>query len=240
MLKRRDAEVVLKFDPLALERCYLVADILNDEFGEPFVEYGLLGLADQARPFHVVATPLLVGQSVTAARVEQPGRQVLRMRDEMERLGHRMQRTLVPITFIHRHPGGCDASITDEVFLEGVFVDQVSTVVSFEEIRPVDEANPPCLCVGLQRLLRDFRGDGNGGVEIRCEYSIALSLIVNRERGHRLYAVRKTRCGFCGQSAVSYVPARIDPDSLSPVSEQDRAAMRIPLQEEIQAKISFD
>ena len=74
----------------------------------------------------------------------------------------------------------------------------------------------------------------------RFDYSIALSLIVNRERDHRLYAVRKTRCRFCGQSAVSYLPARIVPDADSSVSERDRAAMRTALEEEIQAKISFD
>ena len=239
-LRQRASEVLLSFDPLALERCYLVAEILHDEFAEPFVEYGLLGLADQAKPFHVVATPLLPGQSVTAASVEQPGRQVLRMRDEMETLAHRMQRQLVPIAFIHRHPSCCDASITDDVFLRGVFVDQVSTVVSFEEVRPVDAADPPCSCPGVQGLLRDSSRSGRGLVELRSEYAIAFSLIVNRERDHRLYAVRKATCSFCGRSALSEVPARIAPDPRSRVSERDRAGLRSPLEREIREKISFD
>ena len=117
MLNHSDSEVLLSFDPLVLERCYLVADILHDEFAESYMEYGLLGLADESKPFHVVATPLLVGQNVTTASVEQPGRQVLRMREEMETLSHRMQRQLVPIAFIHRHPSCCEASATDDAFI---------------------------------------------------------------------------------------------------------------------------
>jgi hypothetical protein len=240
MLSQPDSEILLSFDRLALERCYLVADILREEFAEPVAEYGLVGLADEARPLHVLATPLLVGQSVTSASVEQPGRQVLRMRDEMEMLARRMRRRLVPIAFIHRHPSCCDASDTDEAFLRGVFVDQVSTVVSFDEVRRVEEEDRPCSCPGVECLLRDSSAGGGGPVELRSEYSIAFSLIVNGERDHRLYAVRKETCPLCGRSAVSDVPARIEPDPRSPVSHRDRAAMRAPLALEIEAKIRFD
>lgn len=240
MLSPPDSEILLRFDRWALERCYLVADVLRDEFGEPFAEYGLIGLADQANPFHVRATPLLAGQSVTSASVEQPGSQVLRMRDEMEMLARRMRRRLVPIAFIHRHPSCCDASATDEAFLRSVFVDQVSTVVSFDQVRRVGAADPPCACPGVERLLRESSAGGKGPVELRSEYSIAFSLIVNGDRDHRLYAVRKETCPLCGRAALSEVPARIDPDPGSPVSEQDRAAMRAPLALEIEAKIRFD
>jgi len=240
MLIEPGGEILLSFDRLALERCYLVADILRDEFAEPFAEYGLVGLADEARPFHVLATPLLAGQSVTSASVEQPGRQVLRMRDEMEMLARRMRRRLVPIAFIHRHPSCCDASDTDEAFLRGVFVDQVSTVVSFDEVHRVDRASLPCTCPGVERLLRDSSAGGGGSVELRSEYSMAFSLIVNGERDHRLYAVRKETCLLCGRSAVRDLPARIELDRRSPVSQRDRAAMRAPLALEIEAKIRFD
>jgi hypothetical protein len=239
MLNHRDCEVRLSFDPLALERCYLVADILDEEFAKPYLEYGLLGLADESNPLHVVATPLLVGQSVTPGSVEQPGRQVLRMRDEMEMLSHRMRRRLVPIAFIHRHPSSCDASLTDDEFLRGVFIDQVSTVVSFEEVQWIDAGDPPCVCPGVRRLLEGSLGHGNGLVELQSEFGLAFSLIVNRERDHRLYAVRKATCPFCDQSAVSDVPARIDPDPRFLASALDRAAMRSHLVQEIQAKISF-
>jgi hypothetical protein len=234
------SEILLSFDRLALERCYLVAEILRDEFDEPLAEYGLVGLADEASPLRVLATPLLVGQSVTSASVEQPGLQVLRMRDEMEMLARRLRRRLVPIAFIHRHPSCCDASVTDEDFLRGVFVDQVSTVVSFEEVRRLDPADPPCDCPGVERLLRDSAGGGGAPVLLRSGYSIAFSLIVNAERDHRLYAVRKETCPLCGRSAVREVPARIDPDPRSPLSDGDRAAMRAPLALEIEAKIRFD
>jgi len=239
MLNHWDSEVRLSFDPLALERCYLVADILDDEFAEPYLEYGLLGLADESNPLRVVATPLLVGQSVTAGSVEQPGRQVLRMRDEMELLSHLMRRRLVPIAFIHRHPSSCDASLTDDEFLRGVFIDQVSTVVSFREVRWIDASDPPCACPVVRRLFRCSLGDGSDLVELQSEFGMAFSLIVNRERDHRLYAVRKETCPFCDESAVSDVAARIDPDPRSPASELDRAAMRSRLVQEIRAKISF-
>jgi hypothetical protein len=239
MMVHRNSEVQLSFDPLALERCYLVADVLDDEFAAPYLEYGLLGLADESKPLHVVATPLLVGQSVTPGSVKQPGRQVLRMRDEMEMLSRRMERRLVPIVFIHRHPASCDASVTDEEFLRGVFVDQVFTVVSFKEVRWIDGNDPPCVCPGVQRLLGGRPGDGSDPVEFESEFGMAFSLIVNRERDHRLYAVRKAMCPFCDRSAVSEVPARVDPDPRSLASELDRAAMRSQLAREIRAKISF-
>lgn len=239
MLSPRDSEVRLWFEPLALERCYLVADLLDEEFAEPYLEYGLLGLADESDPLHVVATPLLVGQSVTAGSVEQPGRQVLRMRDEMKLLSHRMRRRLVPIAFIHRHPSSCDASLTDDEFLRGVFVDQVSTVVGFKEVRWIGVEDPPCICPEARRLSEGSRGGGNDLVGLQSEFGMAFSLIVNRERDHRLYAVRKARCPFCDRSAVHDVPARIDPDPRLLASEPDRAAMRSQLVREIQAKISF-
>ena len=68
---------------------------------------------------------------------------------------------------------------------------------------------------------------------------MAFSLIVNRKRDHRLYAVRKARCPVCGHSVVTDVPALIDPDPRPPASELDRAAMRSRLVQEIQTKISF-
>ncbi len=234
------SELLLSIDPLALARCFLTADILSEEFDQPAMEYGLLGLADKRAPFHVLATPLLVGQSVSPHRVEQPGRQVLRMRDEVAVLSRQMRRKLVPIAFIHRHRALCDASITDHVFLRGVFIDQVSTVVSFDEVRRSDAANPACTCAGMQRLLGDAAANGDGIVELRSEYGVAFSLIVNRMRDHRIYAVRKATCPLCGRSEVWEVPARIIPDPYCLSSMLDRAATRSQLTREIEAKIRFE
>ena len=234
------SELLLSFDPLALARCYLTADILSEEFDQPAMEYGMLGLADEQAPFHVLATPLLVGQSVSPHRVEAPGRQVLRMRDEVAALSHQMGRRLVPISFIHRHRALCDASITDHVFLRGVFIDQVSTVVSFDEVRRIDPADPPCACTEMQRLLGEASSNGNGLVELRGESGVAFSLIVNRLRDHRIYAVRKATCPLCGRSKVCEVPARIIPDPHSLESTLDGVVTRSQLKREIETKVRFD
>jgi hypothetical protein len=239
MTSHLEPEVQLSFDPWALERCYLVADILNCDFDAPFMEYALLGLSTESNPFHVVATPLLPGQRVTSATVEQPGRQVLRMRREIETLSKRVRQQLLPITFIHRHPGGCDASRIDDAFLRGVFIDQVATVISFEDVRAVEATEHHRDCPELQRHLRESSIDGRGRAAMRSEYGIAFSLIVNRKRGHRLYGVRKSTCASCGRDAVRYIPAQLAEDSHCWISPLDRALLRRRLEEEIRAKISF-
>jgi hypothetical protein len=234
-----DTEVQLSFDPPALERCFLAADVLHDHFRAPYMEYALLGLSTESNPFHVVATPLLTGQSVTSATVEQPGHQVLRMRREIEMLSKCMRQRLLPVAFIHRHPSGCDASATDDAFIRGVFVDQVATVVSFEDVRVVEPAEHYGDCPEMRRRFRESSVDGRGPVTLRTEYSIAFSLIVNRKREHRLYAVRKTTCPSCGRDEVDYIPARLAPDSHCWISPLDRALLRRRLEGEIRAKISF-
>ena len=123
--------LTLSIEALAFERCIETAHVLRDVFAQPELEYAMLGLADEARLHHVVATPLLVGQHVTRSTVEQPGRQVLRMRGVIEALSRHWGRRLLPVAFIHRHPRGCEASRTDLDFLHGPFVDQVSTLASF-------------------------------------------------------------------------------------------------------------
>jgi rRNA maturation protein Nop10 len=240
MVIDRGPELLLTFNPVALERCFLPADILREDFDHPVMEYGLIGLADERAPFHVLATPLLVGQSVSPATVKQPGRQVLRMRDEIEAISRRMRRRLVPISFIHRHNACCEASITDRDFLRGVFVDQVSTVVSFEELRRIDAGGLACACTGMQRLIREASARNSGPVEFRGEYGVAFSLIVNQMRDHRIYAVQKATCPFCGRSEVSEVPARISPNPRFLVSSPERLAMRSQLKREIEAKVRFE
>lgn len=239
MTTHLDSEVQLSFDPWAFERCYLVADILHDDFEAPYMEYALLGLSTESNPFHVVATPLLPGQRVTSATVEQPGRQVLRMRREIEVLSKRMRQQLLPITFIHRHPGGCDASRTDDAFLRGVFIDQVATVINFEDVRVVEATEHYRDCPEIQRHFRESSTDGRGPVALRSDCGIAFSLIVNRKREHRLYGVRKSTCASCGREEVDYIPARLAQDSHSWIPPLDLALLRRRLVEEIEAKISF-
>jgi hypothetical protein len=232
--------VSLGFEPRALERCFLVADILHEDFAEPLAEYALLGLSTQADPFHVVTTPLLSGQCVTQSTVRQSGHQVLRMRDEIEALSRSMRQRLVPIAFIHRHPRKCDASRTDEEFLRGVFVDQVSTVVSFEEVTAASGPDRPCDCPGMRRLLGHAAGRGGGTAALRGEIGIAFSLIVNRDREHRLYAARRRSCPACDRVEVSDVSARLALDPQRSVSAWDRAALRSQLSVEIAARVHID
>jgi hypothetical protein len=235
-----DSEVLLSFDPEAIERCYRVADILHDDFKAPYMEYALLGLSTESNPFHVVETPLLRGQSVTSASVKQPGRQVLRMRKEIETLSHRTQQQLLPIVFIHRHPSCCDASPTDETFLRGVFVDHVFTAIAFEEVRIVEATERHCDCPGMQRLFRESSVDGKGPVTLRNECGIAFSLIVNREREYRLYGVRKSMCPFCDRAEVHSVPARLASGPQGWISPLDRVLLQRRLERDIRNRISFE
>ena len=232
-------ELVLSFDPMALERCYLAADILYEDHGESRLEYALLGLSSETDPFNVVATPLLPDQRVTEGSVEQSGHGVFRLRREIDRLSDRTGRRLVPIAFVHRHPSQCDASSTDKTFLAGVFIDQVATVVSFEEVRRIGPG-PGCGCVGMERMRHEVASGRGGERRIRLEYGICFSLIVNQERDHRLYAVRKDTCPLCGTSAVRYVPARLARAWRGTLSPMQREVMREQLAREMAAKLVVD
>jgi hypothetical protein len=162
------------------------------------------------------------------------------MRKEIEMLSHRMQQQLLPIAFIHRHPAQCDASATDEAFLRGVFVDHVFTVKSFEEVRVLEAGERPCDCPGMQRFFRESSADGREPVTLRSECGIAFSLIVNREREHRLYAVRRSLCPFCWRAEVHSVPARLAPAPAGWVSPVECALRQRRLEWEVRTRIRFE
>ena len=234
------AEAVLAFDALALERCFLASDILHDDYGDPKSEYALLGLASEDDPFRVIATPLLPGQHVTPSTVDQSGHGVLRLRREIQALSERMRRRLVPISFVHRHPGDCEASAVDREFLRGVFIDQVSTAISWREPAQVEAERPPCGCPEMQRLWREALCTRGVGRQLRLECALCFSLIVNRERDHRLYAARCETCLLCGRRQVREVPARLAIDAGLPLSERQRRLLRERLAGEIAAKVVFE
>jgi hypothetical protein len=160
------------------------------------------------------------------------------MRQEVEALSARAGERLVPIAFIHRHPVHCDSSKTDDEFLRGVFIDQVSTVVGFEDVRAVDATEPRCGCPGMEQLLRDA-AEGSRRATLRSEYGLAFSLIVNRARERRLYAVQKTWCPFCHRAAVGTAQARLVADP-RPLPALERARLLWDLGREIRAKIRFE
>jgi hypothetical protein len=138
---------ILYIKPEALERCFLVANILEQVFERPNLEYGLIGLARKDDPLHVVATPLLPGQYVNAATVFLPGHNVFRLRSEMANLSKRLG-PLLPIAFIHRHLGGCLMSSIDDEFLP-VLADQVSTAFVKQEFREILQGEFDCDCIYL-------------------------------------------------------------------------------------------
>jgi hypothetical protein len=220
----------LSFDPIALERCFLVADVLAEEFQTPFLEYALVGLSESRRPLHVVRTPLLPGQRVSPASVEQSGSAVLRLRREIQGLSLRAGRSLLPAVFVHRHPSrSCTPSATDQAFLRGVFVDQVSTVLSV----PGLPSGVPMRC---PRGCTEPRPNGPSADGMLEEPGVAFSLIVSRQRNYELHAVAKQRCAVCGNSWVCDVPAKLDADLDGRLSSRQLADLRESLKQEIEEK----
>lgn len=228
-------EAVLSIDALALARCFATADVLAEQYGEENSEYALLGLAAQDNPLRVIATPLLPGQRVTRSSVDQSGHDVLRMRREIGALSARMGLRLVPIAFVHRHPGACDASALDRKFLTGVFIDQVSTAVGWQEMIAIGPGQPPCRCAGMQRRWREAFERG-APRSLPIEHALCFSLIVNRDREHRIYAARAEICPLCGRRSVQQVPARLAPVEALSLSTRQRRA----LEAEIAKKVVFD
>jgi hypothetical protein len=231
---------VLSIDYVAMERCFLVANILAEVYDEPYTEYGLIGLGTQSRPFHIVATPVLPGQRITAASVYQSGYNVFRLRKEVNFLSERMGQSLVPIAFIHRHPGGCGISSIDEEFLTGPFVDQVSTIVALSERRIVRPGDFSCCCEEIERLIQQ-RHKGNVEREpVGIDYSVCFSIIVNREREFSIYAARKQFCPFCKKSTVRLVPATLHISPKDQSTEDELLKMRSRLEVEMEAKLEFE
>jgi hypothetical protein len=230
-------EIVLRFEREALERCFATAAILDEHFGRPGSEYALLGLAPATDPLRVVATPLLPRQRVTAASVEQPGHGVLALRREIEALSERQGRQLIPIAFVHRHPGACDASVTDLDFLTGPFLRQLSTVVRVEGVAP----DPACCAPLAATPPAPFppHGDPGGRARPGGRSGLALSLIVNRRREHRLYAAARTECPLCSAPEVRLLPARLAREGDIPFSREERSLLWASLRNEIAAKIEF-
>ena len=228
-------EAALSIDALAFARCFAAADILAEQYGKEKSEYALIGLAAEDDPLRVIATPLLPGQRVTRSSVDQSGHDVLRMRREIGALSDRMGLRLVPIAFVHRHPGACDASALDRKFLTGVFIDQVSTAVGWHEVIAIGPGQPPCRCAEMQRRWREAFERGSPG-SLTIEYALCFSLIVNRNRDHCIYAARADFCPLCSRRSVREVPARLAPVEAISLSTGQRRA----LEAEIAEKIVFD
>jgi len=228
---------VLSFHPVALERTFVVADILAERYDEPFVEYGILGLGQQSNPFHVLETPILPGQRASVNFVFQPGRQVLHTRREIELLSKRRKHPLVPIALVHRHPGACGMSSIDVDFFVNVFVNHIATAVLLREPYVPGGEDFGCGC-GTSRTRK--QQTGGSAPEVTIDYAVAFSLIVNRSREYSIDAVRKSWCPFCAKPQVRLLPAELRVQPVRTLSESERRRIRSTLDVEIEAKIEFD
>jgi len=239
MANGRYAPIVLAFEPKALARCFLVADLLAEQYDEPLLEYGLIGLADRSRPLHVVETPLLVGQEVTVSTVEQSGANVLEMRREIQTLSRKRGSPMIPITFIHRHPGACRPSQTDHEFLAGVFIDQISTTHTFQEILSGESEEFLCRTCAASMPGRSRRAFRFNDSTVELEYAVGFSLIVNKEREYSITALRKEFCPSCGAGELCYVPAEMALRPQRPLTSHELNEVRKALELEIAAKVRF-
>ncbi len=231
-------EYVLSISPAALERCFLTADILAQLYEQPHAEYGLLGLAAESSPLQIIATPLL-HQFVTSASVYQPGSEFLSLRREIEILSKRHGSALVPIAFIHRHPGQCFLSSVDEEFLTGTLIDQVAAVVTFREIRNIRPREFACRC--MRTMAHNGRNKRNSqpAKAFRIEYGLCFSIVVNSKRDFAVYAARKQWCPFCEKPAVSIVPAALRIRPQRQLDQKEQQKLKSLLEVEIEAKIKF-
>lgn len=235
-----EPHVVVSFEPKALERCYAVADVLEEVYGRSYAEYGLIGLAARSKPLLVAATPLLTGQHVSTGSVHQSGHNVLSMRHEISTLSKRLRLPLVPVAFIHRHPYGCEPSIIDDEFLGGPFIDQVSTVVSFSETRKVIPGDSHYACLDRRAMSQPSHTKRARRTMLEVEFSIAFSLIVNKNRDHYVYAARKERCPYCAEVSIRFVPAELAVSPDRALSQWERNRIRKELESEVAAKVRFD
>jgi hypothetical protein len=229
---------VMWIDPTALERCFQVADLVDELFGRPDIEFAMLGLAARSCPLHVVATPLLWGQEVSMIGVYQSGHNVLRMRAEIATLAARLGQPLIPVAFIHSHHcGECAASAVDHDFLSRVFINHVAPLAAFRCIRRVRRGQSWCDCLPASpRRDRSSRDQGRWAY-VPVEYSVAFSLIINRSRDRRLYAVRQEICPSCGTERIFEIPAQMIISPERTLSEAECECIRTQLRPEFLAKI---
>ena len=230
----------LTIDPVAMEKCFIVSKLLSQLYQAEKAEYGLLGLALQSNPLHVVEVLLLPGQRVNAVSVFQSGHNVVRMAKEIDVLSQEAGEPLVAITFVHRHPEGVAMSMVDTEFLAGVFVDQVSTLISFRESTVVKSGEFPCDCLRTDPFASQPVAGIRPDTEVEIEFGLCFSIIVNSHREYSITAVRKAWCPFCGTPAVHLMPAGLSMKPKRTLTQRERIRLREQLSKEIKAKVQLD
>ena len=229
----RRSKYILSITPAALERCFMVADILAQDYERPYTEYGLIGLALESAPLHIVETPLLY-QQVSGGSVYQPSCEFFKLRREIQILSEKYDAPLVLSSFIHRHPMQCFLSLLDQNFLER-FVDHTAATVTFREARKKQIRGFPCRCFRKNKQAKNRKP----AEELTVEYALGFSIIVNREREFAIYAVRKRYCPLCEKSTVKRVSAALKVQPEYQLSHEEKANLRKQLETEVEAKIKF-
>lgn len=237
-MRNFNAPLKLTIEPTALERCFLVADIFEEKYAEKTVEYGLIGLARQSRPFHVIETPLLPGQTVSSSCVVQSGHNVIRLRRTIDQYSRERKETLVPICFIHRHPGSCDPSYVDFEFLTGVFIDQVASLLTFRQPRWAASTDLLCHCRSNHPIVGSSTPGDDTEALIDVELAVCFSLIVNNLREHSLRAVCKEFCPHCAAAYVRPITAEIRAAPMHQLSEHQLLTLKSDLAREIETEIT--
>lgn len=229
---------VLYIDACAMERIFLTGQCLQDS-GLKFTEYGLIGLAERSElPFHVISTPLLTGQQVNACSVHQAGFQVLSMRREIENMSVRLNKDLIPVAFIHKHPGFLGMSFTDYNFLVTTFADQVSSCIALPYKGRFLQSRFKCQCEEKEKNIFGIILGRNAESLNKIYYSMSYSIIVNRDR-FAIYAARKIWCARCGHSTVNIVPAKLIVKPRRKLTASEKESIRRELEPEIRAKIKL-
>jgi hypothetical protein len=229
----------ITIEPVALERCFLVADILAEDYESPFIEYGLMALSTSKNPFHIVHTPLLPNQRVTAARVFQAGLDVLVLRREVEILSKRRGEQLIPVGFVHRHMYGCMMSGIDSEFLTTVLIDQISTVVASRQSRLLESEELDCDCLMADSIeTNSLRMGVKHRLMIECGF--CFSIIVTRSRDIAVFGAEKLWCPQCEKPSVRIIDTSLSVSPERELTNDQRNSLRKQLEIEIESKINFE
>lgn len=229
---------VLTISPTAFEKCFLVAEALDQQFAPSRLEYGLIGLASASRPLHVLTTVLLPGQQVTPGSVYQPGINVMRLREEIGSLSCRWEQDLCPTVFVHRHPHAVGMSCIDRQFLTGTLIDQISTGVVLEEEWTAESFWPLCECPKAVKWTRARTENTRQKLRVSC--GLAFSLIVNHKRDFSIDAAVKTWCPFCRKTSVRVEQAALEVRPYRPLGRRQRRDMLCHLRAELADKMQIE
>jgi hypothetical protein len=234
----QESKYIATISPDAFDRCFLVGEILSEVYGQHYIEYGLLALAAESSPLHIISTPLL-WQYVTWGSVYQPSSELWALQREVEILSKRFGQSLSPIGLVHRHPGLCYLSSVDEDFLTGTMLDQVAATTTFQKICQIRPRDFPCRCFRTARKDKHNVRYSKLAKTFKVEYSLCFSIVVNCDPSFEIFAALKQWCPFCEMPSVKIVPAALRIEPKRQLTKLERSKLKSQLEVEVEAKIKF-